>query len=78
MTQVTAAIPPRTHDLLRLAALAGLSFSVQQREFLARLQQYCLEGRYPDLPLALPDGEEAAAQLDEAREIKAWLASQLT
>jgi HEPN domain-containing protein len=78
VTKATAAVPPRTHDLLRLADLAGVALPQQRREFLARLQRYCLEGRYPDLPLAEPTWEEAQAGLTEAQETRSWLANQLT
>ena len=78
VTRATAALPPRTHDLLRLADLAGIAVPPQRREFLARLQRYCLEGRYPDLPLAAPSWEEAQAELTEAQETRSWLANQLT
>ena len=49
VSKVTETIPPRTHDLLRLARLAGLSVPESRSVFLARLQRYCLEGRYPDV-----------------------------
>ena len=78
VTKATAAIPPRTHDLLRLADLAGVALPPERREFLARLQRYCLEGRYPDLPSAVPTWEESKAELTEAQETRSWLASQLT
>ena len=70
-------IPPRTHDLLRLADTAGISLSGEQRAFLARFQQYCLEGRYPDyLPVA-PSREEAESGLRKAREVLSWLTNLL-
>ena len=78
VTKAAAAIPPRMHDLLRLADLAGMALSPERREFLARLQRYCLEGRYPDLPLAAPSLEEGQAELTKAQETRSWLASQLT
>ena len=77
VTKATAAIPPRTHDLLRLADMAGIALPQRRRDFLARLQRYCLEGRYPDLPLAVPDWEEGQAELTEAKETRSWLANQL-
>jgi HEPN domain-containing protein len=78
VTKATSDVPPRTHDLLRLSDLAGVALTQQQRTFLARLQRYCLEGRYPDLQPAAPGGEQSRADLDEARETRSWLASQLT
>ena len=50
----TEDVPPRIHDLLRLADLAGLTFPDSQRTFLARLQRYCIEGRYSDQQSPMP------------------------
>jgi HEPN domain-containing protein len=78
VSKTTGAVPPRTHDLLRLAELAGISLEPPRRTFLARLQRYCLEGRYPDLsPETLASGE-ARSELDEAGETRSWLIEQLT
>jgi HEPN domain-containing protein len=71
-------LPPRTHDLLRLAELAGLALPTSRCVFLARLQRYCMEGRYPDSQPELPAWEEARAELNEAQETRTWLVRQLT
>jgi HEPN domain-containing protein len=78
VSKATEAIPPRTHDLLRLAELAGISLPSPRRMFVARLQRYCLEGRYPDLPQETPPWDEARSELDEAQETRSWLINQLT
>ncbi len=78
VSKATETVPPRTHDLLRLAELAGISLEPPRRMFLARLQRYCLEGRYPDFPIETPELDEARAELDEAGETRAWLVKQLT
>ena len=78
VTRVTAAVPPRTHNLLRLAELADITLSAQRRAFLARLQRYCLEGRYPDLPPVAPTWEQSQSELAEAQETRTWLASRLS
>jgi HEPN domain-containing protein len=77
VSKVSGDIPPRTHDLLRLADLAGMSLSAMRRTFLSRLQRYCMEGRYPDLPSGTPSREEAQAELTETQETISWLASLL-
>ena len=77
VSKATDAVPPRTHDLLRLAELAGISLAVPRRTFMARLQRYCLEGRYPDLPPETPAWDEARSELDEAQETRSWLVKQL-
>jgi HEPN domain-containing protein len=76
IVKATRGLPPRTHDLLRLADLAGILLSPERREFLGRFQQYCLEGRYPDQQPPLPR-EEAAPNLREAQEVFSWLISLL-
>jgi len=78
VTRATANVPPRSHDLLRLAELAGLALTAQQRGFLARFQQHCLAGRYPDLQHDRPPPAEVAAELNAAREVREWLQRQLT
>jgi HEPN domain-containing protein len=78
VSKATGAVPPRTHDLLRLAELAGVSLAAPRRMFLARLQRYCMEGRYPDLPPETPEWDEAKSELNEAEETRSWLVNQLT
>ena len=73
----TQAVPPRIHDLLRLADLARLALSAEGRVFLARFQRYCLEGRYPDLQPTTPPPQEVPADLAQAREMLEWLTNQL-
>ncbi len=45
--RLTSDLAPRVHNLVHLAELTGLSLSETQRTFLARVNQYQLEGRYP-------------------------------
>ncbi|HOX40146.1 MAG TPA: HEPN domain-containing protein [Candidatus Brocadiia bacterium] len=75
-TESTGEFPPRTHDLLRLADIAGLDMSDARRKTLARLQRFCLEGRYPDLSQTRISPEDAQAALDEAKEAVSWLMNQ--
>ncbi len=77
VTHAAADVPPRIHDLLRLAELAGLSLSPEQREFLARFQQHCLAGRYPELHRGMPDPQAVTSELAQAREVLAWLQTRL-
>jgi HEPN domain-containing protein len=74
--RVTDDLAPKTHNLARLAQLAGLAFSETQQIFLARFDQYQLEGRYPDkLPQPLKI-DEAKQELEKAEEILQWLINQ--
>ena len=69
-------LAPKIHNLARLAQLTGLSFSETQQIFLARFDQYQLEGRYPDkLPQPLKMNE-AKQELEKAEEILQWLINQ--
>ncbi|MEY4926611.1 MAG: hypothetical protein RI894_1047 [Bacteroidota bacterium] len=41
-------VPPRSHNLNRLLALANVVLTEEQHSFLAEINQFQLEGRYPD------------------------------
>ena len=43
----TVELPPRIHGLVRLAELAALNLSKEEREFLERLSLYYIQSRYP-------------------------------
>ncbi len=47
LTRRTAAFPPRIHSLGRLAELAGLELSQDDKALLERLSLYYLQSRYP-------------------------------
>ncbi len=74
--RVTGDLAPRVHNLVHLAELAGLSLSETQRTFLARFNQYQLEGRYPDTLTAPPTVGEAERELEEAEAMLQWFNSQ--
>jgi HEPN domain-containing protein len=79
VVKATNDLPPRTHDLLRLAERSGLRIEPSLRSFLARFQQHCLEGRYPDSPQGpAPSAAEARAELSEAQGVLEWLRKQLS
>ena len=78
VTGTTGSVAPRTHDLLRLADLAGVTLADAERAIVARLQRYCQEGRYPDLPLPALSSEEARRELEEMRRLCAWFANRLS
>jgi len=71
----TGEVPPKSHDLLRLAGLALIALSDEKRLFLARMQQYCLEGRYPENLDAMPSREEAEKAFKDCGETLSWLNS---
>ena len=73
----TGDIPPRIHDLVRLAHIADVSISKEQKDLLLEFGPYHLEGRYPDsqqLPLTSVFVKKEFAR---AKEMLEWLKAQL-
>ncbi|MFQ6035753.1 MAG: HEPN domain-containing protein [Sedimentisphaerales bacterium] len=77
VTKQTKDIPPRTHNLARLAEIAGLSLSSEQVNFLRSFDMYQLEGRYPDRAKVILDSKIAREKLSMAGDILKWLKAQL-
>jgi HEPN domain-containing protein len=75
--RATRDLPPRLHQLLRLADGTGLALSDEQRVFLARFDRHHLEGRYPESLLANLSVDDARGELQTAREVLVWLIQQL-
>ena len=71
-------MPPRIHQLVRLAELAGVAVDEKQEDFLRELGAYYIPTRYPEdiADLAL-DVKEAGARrvLSQSREFIQWLSS---
>lgn len=77
VTRQTNDIPPRIHNLIRLAEIAGLPISPEQGDFLSGFDVYQLEGRYPDSAQILLDLKVAQEKVASAEEILKWLKAQL-
>ena len=78
VTRRTRDVPPRTHNLLRLATLAGLELGSEQEILLGRFDAYQLEGRYPD-SRQIPVGSDLVnRELRAAMEMLRWLKQQLS
>lgn len=69
-------LPPRIHNLTRLATLSGLKTTVEQDDALRRLEMFQIIGRYPGSSMAGISREEALARLNEAKELFQWLNQQ--
>jgi len=78
VVRVTRDAPPRIHNLVRLARLAGLKPTDEQERFLRRFDLYQLEGPYPDVRQVVLDPGLARRELQKATEIWQWLKSQLS
>ncbi|UCD53101.1 MAG: HEPN domain-containing protein [Phycisphaerales bacterium] len=72
----TRDIPPRIHNLVRLGELAGLEPDDRQADLLADMNQFNIEGRYPEFRGAAPDAQEAADYLARSQEVLTWLTQQ--
>ncbi|MEW5746216.1 MAG: HEPN domain-containing protein [Nitrospirota bacterium] len=74
--EVNDKTPPRTHNLLYLAKLAGLSFSNVHFEFISKINNASVVTRYPEdfgsLTESFPE-EVVSAYLDKTREVVGWL-----
>jgi len=71
-------LPPRIHQLARLAEVAGVALDDSQADFLRELSAYYIPTRYPEkvADLALDVKEERARQvLSQSREFMQWLSS---
>jgi HEPN domain-containing protein len=72
----TQELAPKIHNLLRLADMAGLQPSSDQRDALAEMNAFHVEGRYPESLSPPPTAEEASRYMTRAGEIFEWLMNQ--
>ncbi len=69
--RVTGELAPPIHNLVRLAERAAIELSDKQRDLLAEVNEFNIEGRYPDsrlAPLNLEIAKEYLKQIAEIRE----------
>ncbi len=72
----TGELAPRTHNLVRLSELAGLDLSERQIDLLADVNEFNIEGRYPEMLLPPPTQAEAASYMAEIAGILTCLNNQ--
>lgn len=77
VTRQTEDVPPRIHNLVRLAEIASLKLELEQENFLREFGIYQLEGRYPDTEQVLLGLDTAREEISKAREMLEWLKTQL-
>ena len=77
VTRQTNDIPPRIHNLVRLAEKAELTLNAEQITFLRSFDIFQLEGRYPDSTQILMDSKAAREKLSKAGDTIKWLKAQL-
>jgi hypothetical protein len=62
---------------VRIAELAGLEIPNGICRFMARMNEFNVEGRYPWLLIKPPSKAEALEYLNQANEVMLWLKQQL-
>lgn len=68
--------PPKTHNLLLLIAQTSLSPSVEHMRLLSRVNQFQLDGRYPDYKMnmyRIATADYTQHLLQEIEQPKSWL-----
>ncbi|TKJ36338.1 MAG: DNA-binding protein [Planctomycetes bacterium B3_Pla] len=77
VTRQTRDVPPRIHNLIRLAEIAKLKLDEERKEFLREFGAYQLEGRYPDFVQVPVESGLARDEMSRAGEMLIWLKKQL-
>ncbi len=77
VTNQTKDIPPRIHNLVRLAEIARLKLGTEREQFLREFGAYQLEGRYPDVEQFTIESSLTRKELSRAKEMLLWLKKQL-
>lgn len=77
VVKTTQEVPPKIHDLMRLAQIAGLDLTETQQNLLLEFRVYQLEGRYPDSQQMPLDVSFVKSELTRTQEILTWLKMQL-
>ena len=73
-------IPPKIHNLVRLAELSEIQLDEAQRFLLDKINDFNIQTRYPDYKMELYkrcNAEYTKEYLDKIKEIYAWLESLL-
>jgi len=70
-------IAPRLHNLTRLVGLSGITYQQEYADFLAEMNPFNIEGRYPEMWGPVPSRKEADALVQKTGEIFGWLKNQL-
>jgi len=73
----TKDLAPKIHNLVRLAELSGLTLEKKQVEFLAEMNEFNIEGRYPRVRKITLTSAEVDALIHNTEEIFQWLMNQL-
>lgn len=77
VTKTTEDVPPKTHNLKKLADLTEIDFKEKDYELFAKMMEFQLEGRYPEVALKPPDKKTCIGYLKKLKEFVEWLSAQL-
>lgn len=67
--RITGELAPRIHNLVRLAEIGGLTLSDSQIDLLADVNEFNIEGRYPELLMPPPTRAEADEYMARIAEV---------
>ena len=73
----TQDLPPRIHNLIRLAEMSALVFDQDQRDIMAEMNAFTIEGRYPDVFISPLPQDEAEHYLNHVEKVFKWLMNPL-
>lgn len=73
----TQDLPPRIHNLVRLAEMSALVFDQDQRDIMAEMNAFTIEGRYPDAFISPLPQDEAEHYLNRVEKVFKWLMNPL-
>ena len=76
MCRHTRELAPRIHNLVRLSQIAGIDLSDEDLDLLAEVNEFNIEGRYPEMSTPLPTRGEADEYMDKIEQVMQWLNSQ--
>jgi len=72
----TGQLAPPIHNLVRLFERSGIELEKQQVELLAEVNQFNIEGRYPELSLPAVTATETSEYLNRIEEVLSCLKKQ--
>jgi HEPN domain-containing protein len=75
--RATADFAPKVHSLLQLLEKSGLRPDQSYKDLLTEFDRFDLAGRSPDFLSQPPPRQEMTRELSMAKEVYAWLTSQL-
>ena len=77
MCRYTKDMAPRVHNLIRLSELADLSLDREMMDLLADMNQFHIEGRYPESGMSPPCQADAEDYMERSGRVLQWLIRQL-